>query len=161
MKIDEFYRECEDILGVKTKYKEQKLYNKVDRETGEIYKVPTRATRWGGREPGNGRFPGRGMIRVFGSTIHVSLRDPVVSGIFSSFEDVLVALRASVEDVVEKPEPQVGDEIDVYIGGEFKGRGTIIDDYDESQWNVKLTLTYPNGHSAVVNRFVDKDQGKS
>ncbi len=153
MKVSEFYKACEDILGTKTEYKEQKLYTKFDRETGKPYQIATRAGRWGGREPGNGRFPGRGLIRVFGSTIHVALNDPKVSGIFNSMEDALQALEEAMGTI--KKEAKIGDEIDVVIMGESIGKGTIIEDYNEDQWIVEVEIT-TNGCKQKVKRYIDK-----
>ncbi len=154
MKVSEFYKACEDILGTKTEYKEQKIYTKYDRETGQPYKPATRATRWGGREPGNGRFPGNGLIRVFGSIIHITLTDPQLSGTFNSFEDALKALEEAVG--AEKELPEVGDEIDVYIQGKFIGKGIIADEYDENQWTVDVTIVNSDDSTRKVRRYIDK-----
>lgn len=154
MKIAEFYRACEDILGTKTEYKEQKLYIKFDRETGKPYKILTRATRWGGREPGNGRFPGNGLIRVFGTQIHVTLHNPNVNGTFNSFDEVLKELE---EAMGSKKILEISDEIDVYIMGESMGKGTIVEDYDENQWVVEIEITHSDGHKEKVKRYIDKE----
>ena len=43
----------------------------------EVWQPMTRAGRWSGREPGNGRFQGYGLIRLFGrDRVHVLLRKP-------------------------------------------------------------------------------------
>ncbi len=153
MEVKEFYKACEDILDAKTEYEEKVLYTKYNHETGEPYKIPTRGSRWGGREPGNGRFPGKGLIRVFGSIIHVSLNDPKIQRTFNSFEEVLAALEEAVG--VTSVEQKIGDEIDVIIMGKPMGKGTIVDEYDDRQWIVSF-VEFNNGHSQNVKRFIDK-----
>ena len=91
-----FYRECSEILGVDSEYKNTKpTAKRYDRETGKLYMPMTSATRWGGREPGNGRYPGFGTIRMFSTNlIHVSLNKPIrVHKTFTSTEEVLEFLR--------------------------------------------------------------------
>lgn len=58
----DFYRECAEILG--TSY---------DCE-GFPYRY---RTRWNNRAPGNGRFPGYGLIRLFGDQVQIALHHPV------------------------------------------------------------------------------------
>lgn len=62
MDNEEFYRRCADLLG--TSYDCTGL------------DAPYR-TRWNNRRPGNGRFPGFGIIRLHGEEVHVSLRHPI------------------------------------------------------------------------------------
>lgn len=75
-----FYDECARILGAPHAYRNP----------------PGRITRWNNRAPGNGRFPGRGLIRVFGPHhIQISLRRPVELHLLChSTEEALKALRA-------------------------------------------------------------------
>lgn len=153
MNVEEFYKKCEEILGTKTNYKKQNLYVKVDRNTGKTYKVPTKATRWGGREPGNGRFLDHGLIRVFGKKIHVSLNNPPLNDIFDSFESALKALRKAVGAV--KKSSKIGDDINVYIMGEFVGRGIIVQDHN-TQWCVMVTIIHPNGYEEKTKRYIYK-----
>lgn len=62
MRDDDFYRRCADLLGV-------------DYEcAGFPYAI---RNRWNNRAPGSGRFPGMGVIRVFGDEVCLSLRRPV------------------------------------------------------------------------------------
>ena len=69
----EFYRRCAEILGVAHAFKERF----------------SERTRWNNRMPGNGRFPGFVLIRMFAADrIQVSLHDPVVSRTFGSREEV-------------------------------------------------------------------------
>ena len=35
-------------------------------------------TRWNNRKPGSGRFPGCGIIRIFGDEVHIAIRAPIV-----------------------------------------------------------------------------------
>ncbi len=78
MTNEEFYAECAALLGVDHEGKPFTHY---------------RRTRWNNRTPGQGRYPGCGIIRVFGSTVHIALNSPSLSGTFSSKEDALVAIR--------------------------------------------------------------------
>lgn len=56
-----------------------------------------RRTRWNNRSPGNGRFPGHGLVRYFGpSVIQVSLINPPVSGLFGDPESALEAIRKAL-----------------------------------------------------------------
>ena len=59
-----FYSDCADLLGTECGYRDRIPGPKVDRETGQSYNPPTSGSRWGGREPGNGRFPPYGTIRL-------------------------------------------------------------------------------------------------
>ncbi len=51
----EFYERCGEILGI------AHVYNKP---------VPRR-NRWNNRRPGNGRFPGFGLVQCYGSSVRV------------------------------------------------------------------------------------------
>lgn len=64
MTNEEFYRRCADMLG--TSYDCTGLSS------------PYR-TRWNNRSPGHGRFPGFGIIRAHGESVHVSLRRPIAA----------------------------------------------------------------------------------
>lgn len=75
MDNEEFYRRCAELLGT--------TYDCTGLES------PHR-TRWNNRRPGNGRFPGFGIIRLHGEDVHVSLRSPVsASRHFTSRKDAL------------------------------------------------------------------------
>lgn len=77
-----FYKSCGDILGSPHAY----------REFPYRYK-----TRWNNRNPGNGRFSGCGIIRVFGSRVHISLYAPTsINRWCESFDDALAVLRSLV-----------------------------------------------------------------
>lgn len=59
MNKEEFYNRCYEILGVGEEYKDIQ-YNQ------------RRTNRWGPRQPGNGRYPGFGLIRWFSeNNIHL------------------------------------------------------------------------------------------
>lgn len=58
----DFYRECAKILG--TSYECE----------GFPYHY---RTRWNNRAAGNGRFPGYGLIRLFGNQVQIALHHPV------------------------------------------------------------------------------------
>ena len=49
-------------------------------------------TRWNNRSAGQGRFPNKGTIRVFGNDVHVALRNPNVSFVGTK-DEVLELLR--------------------------------------------------------------------
>ena len=63
MNVDDFYAECAVILGVAHEGEEFTHYKR---------------TRWNNRRPGRGRFPGAGLIRVFGDVVHINIRSPVI-----------------------------------------------------------------------------------
>lgn len=51
-------------------------------------------TRWNNRTPGNGRYPGHGIVRFYSSTnIHVSLHTPYITGVYNTIEDALNAIK--------------------------------------------------------------------
>lgn len=80
MTNDEFYLRCAEIVGVETVLTERSKYY--------------RRNRWNNRKPGNGRFPGVGIIRVFGSQVHVALTKPeTIQRIFMSKEESLAFLE--------------------------------------------------------------------
>lgn len=93
MNKKEFYEKCAEIVGVASEYVNRKSLRRYNRETGEYYDTGTFNNRWGGREAGNGRFPGIGTIRDFGTVIHLSLNNPSFSGTYTSYEDALIALQ--------------------------------------------------------------------
>lgn len=78
-----FYRRCAELLGVPDSY----------------HPYPySRRTRWNNRTAGNGRFVGYGIIRLFGSTVHMSLRTPIVVNTwFKSTDEALSFLEKAVE----------------------------------------------------------------
>lgn len=79
MDNEEFYNRCAEMLGVEHDYLPFEYRYR---------------TRWNNRKPGSGRFPDRGIIRKFGSQIHVALTHPVNHhGIYNSEEEVLAFLR--------------------------------------------------------------------
>lgn len=76
---EEFYHKCAELLGVE-----------YDCQPFTHYK----RTRWNNRTPGSGRYPGFGIIRKFGSQIHVALNRPISHyGIYNSEEEVLTFLQ--------------------------------------------------------------------
>jgi hypothetical protein len=77
--MSDFYEKCADLLG--TEY---------DCQPFPWHK----RTRWNNRVPGSGRYPGYGIIRKFGSKIHVALQKPVSHhGIYDSEKEVLQFLQ--------------------------------------------------------------------
>jgi len=82
MDNEEFYLRCAELLG--TRYDCTGL-------------TDSYRTRWNNRRPGNGRFPGFGIIRLHGDDVHVSLRHPVsVSRHFHGRTAALQWLAAAV-----------------------------------------------------------------
>lgn len=76
---NEFYNACAELLGAE--------YD------GQAFPYHKR-TRWNNRTPGQGRYPGYGIIRKFGDKIQVSLRYPVTHyKVYDSEEEVLDFLR--------------------------------------------------------------------
>ncbi len=74
-----FYQKCAELLCVE-----------------HVYKKPySHRTRWNNRNPGNGRFAGFGLIRVYApDMIHVCLTNPVaLSKTFDTMEEVLLFLK--------------------------------------------------------------------
>ena len=65
----EFYEKCAEILG-----------QEFQSTPFEHYK----RTRWNNRKPGNGRFKGFGLIRIYGNMVHISNRK--VNKLFNSKE---------------------------------------------------------------------------
>lgn len=61
----------------------------------------TSRTRWNNREPGNGRYPGHGLVRRFNaSSIAVNLHTPVVTGCFNSEQAVFVAIKNAINRTI-------------------------------------------------------------
>jgi len=58
----EFYDRCADILDAEHEYLPFAHYAR---------------TRWNNRKPGSGRFPGRGIIRIFGNDVHIAISSPI------------------------------------------------------------------------------------
>lgn len=81
MENKEFYNECAKLL--KTEY------------TCNSWPWPgIRKTRWNNRSPGEGRFPNFGLIRCYGSVVHVNLYNPVyLNRIFNNREEALNEMR--------------------------------------------------------------------
>jgi hypothetical protein len=62
MTDEQFYRECAAILGAEHVFRARRFAGR---------------SRWNNRDPGNGRFPGYGTIRMFApDQIHIALRTP-------------------------------------------------------------------------------------
>ncbi|HYD87562.1 MAG TPA: hypothetical protein VEA80_08820 [Vitreimonas sp.] len=77
-----FYQACAELLGAEHDYRPFPF---------------RRRTRWNNRAAGNGRFPGFGVIRIFGDRVHMQLRAPAaVNRWFASQAEALAHLRALV-----------------------------------------------------------------
>jgi hypothetical protein len=99
-----FYRECAVILGITTDYVASRPASYYSAYDEKVVTRSTRATRFTHRAPGNGRYVGYGVIRMFSpDMIHVALTQPkLVNQIFTSLEEALAFLRELVggtEDV--------------------------------------------------------------
>lgn len=108
MDQEQFYARCAYLLGVKHEYHEPLKPSRFPDRHGNIHN--TYKGRYNGRTPGNGRFPDSGVIRDYGSTIHVTLTTPPLSGQFSSFEDALLAIEAAMHTHTEKVALQINEE---------------------------------------------------
>jgi len=78
MEVKEFYEEVANLLGTEHEGKPFPWYYR---------------TRWNNRTAGQGRFPGRGIVRVFGSQVHVALTNPPIHKIFQSRSECLEFLK--------------------------------------------------------------------
>jgi hypothetical protein len=74
----------------------EEFYNEVARVLGTTYDClpfPWTSywrTRWNNRAPGSGRYPGFGLVRCFGDTVHIALQDPItVNKVFATKDDAL------------------------------------------------------------------------
>ncbi len=82
MTEEEFYSAVADILG----------------STHVYVQPPSYTRRWGPRRPGNGRYPGHGIIRVHApDQIYVSLHTPALSGTYDRFDAALEAIQRRVD----------------------------------------------------------------
>lgn len=100
MNKEEFFNECAKIFKIEHNYANLRRLQKIDRTTGKIIQTNSSYCRWGPRTPGNGRFPGFGLVRVFSpSQIFVNLNNPVkISQEFKSFEEVIEFLKKIIID---------------------------------------------------------------
>lgn len=86
----QFYNECARLLGVASTY--------------APWPFPTRRPdRWNNRSPGNGRFSGIGIVRMYAPTvIHISLRDPALSKVCSSPQEAYETLVSWKKTAISK-----------------------------------------------------------
>ena len=71
--VEGFYAACAELIGSAHEYREVRVYPRFDRLTFAVTLMKTSQGRWAPRVPGNGRFPGFGLIRRFGADrIHIS-----------------------------------------------------------------------------------------
>ncbi len=77
---EQFYTEVAKILNAETVYKRFPYSKK---------------TRWNNRNPGNGRYEGRGLVRYYShNCIHICLSNPRLNKMCKSTEEAYAALRA-------------------------------------------------------------------
>jgi hypothetical protein len=58
----------------------------------------SKKTRWNNRNPGNGRYPGHGIVRRFNSnSIHVNLHTPTLYAKFTNETAALEAIQVAVQ----------------------------------------------------------------
>lgn len=81
MTNESFYAECAALLGCS--------------HDGVPFPYQYR-TRWNNRTPGQGRFEGHGIIRVFGDIVHVALTNPQII-MQGTKEEVLAKLKECVK----------------------------------------------------------------
>ncbi len=78
-----FYLECAKLLNCAEHTYRKYPYSK--------------RTRWNNRMAGNGRYPGHGLIRMFGvNLIHVALFEPRLNGQFKCVDDVYEAIKKAL-----------------------------------------------------------------
>jgi len=96
----DFYAEVARVLG--TTHEALMLPKRRLRDGREV----VWRSRWGPRQPGNGRFPGHGIARWFGpADVHLAFSRPVVSGRFNSAAAALNALRDAVTRLSDDKTP--------------------------------------------------------
>lgn len=79
MTNEEFYNEVGILLGCEHHYKEP---------------VGKYKSRWNNRKPGNGRFPGLGLVQSFGDIVIIRLYHPErISESFFTKEEALTYLK--------------------------------------------------------------------
>lgn len=94
MTQEEFYQRCAEIFGVDIPFNKVVLRPLIDWETGTLHHRYTAGGRWSGRNPGNGRIEGYGVVRWFNSAqIHVALNNPAFQRIYDSPEAALEGLE--------------------------------------------------------------------
>src|ERR1700757_553559 len=94
MEQEEFYECCARLLG--TPYEEHEIRRSQERIRYDGSISNNYRNRWNNRNPGNGRFSGRGIVRHYGSCIHIALHDPPLYGIYPSVADALKAIENAV-----------------------------------------------------------------
>jgi len=90
MNQEEFYQRCAGLLGTEHVYHEPPKSELRLRYDGTISN--TYRNRWNNRHPGNGRFVGHGIVRVFGPCVHVVLSNPPLTGTYPSLAEALEAI---------------------------------------------------------------------
>jgi len=96
MEKKEFYDKIASILGASHEYS---TFNDVIYRFIDGKPCPTNATRWGGRSPGNGRFPGFGIVRLYGNTVHIALTKPIgINAICTSKEEAVEMIEKIINN---------------------------------------------------------------
>lgn len=98
MNKEEFYQKCSEILDIEHKFK-------------TIWKNERRSGRWGPREPGNGRFPGFGLIRWFGPN-YIHMTGKGINKSFTSPENALEYLSKLLGPAPDGTAPELHSGID-------------------------------------------------
>lgn len=81
----DFYDRAAEILGVEHRY---------------LPFPHGRRGRWNNRKPGSGRFPERGLVRLFGGRVHIALHRP--RPVHRWFDSREAALRF-LEEISQRP----------------------------------------------------------
>jgi hypothetical protein len=81
--VERFYKAVSDLLGAEHRF-QPFPYGK--------------RTRWNNRLPGNGRYPGHGLVRRYGpDTIHIQLHSPPLAGVYTSEQAALRAIQTALQ----------------------------------------------------------------
>jgi hypothetical protein len=110
MTKEDFYGACAALLGVGRRYVERSPPTRFAPRSLTPYRPPTRASRWGDRQPGNGRFPGFGLARMFAADhVQLVLTRPIsINRTFDSPEAAVAFLRATLRVQQETEPPGTG-----------------------------------------------------
>lgn len=110
MNEKEFYETVSCILGVEHHYKEPLKPSQFPDRHGNIRN--TYKGRYNGREGGNGRFQGSGIVRNFGTFIQVRLTTPVLHGNYKNFDEAVEAIGNAMRLYLQQVSEKVIIEID-------------------------------------------------
>lgn len=93
MELEDFYTRCAELLNTTHEFSAPTRAVSYPHHSGGIRNITK--TRWNFRHPGNGRFPGHGLVRAFGENVQVNLYDPVLVGQYESRQAALDAIAVA------------------------------------------------------------------